>query len=778
MKKFFKIRESFAARTSMYIIIVVGIVFIATLSVSFYFSYKTVESSAMKNAEVTMAKTTLEMERLLSGISKMVDNIKLVVEDGNLPADTVYLLVRQIVANNTDIAGCAVAFEPYYFKDKGYYFSPFAYRQGDSVVVKQLGNPDYDYFTMEWYQIPKLLDKNFWTEPYYDEGGGESIVSTYSTILRNKNGEFIGVLTADISLDWLSTTVQNLKPYPNSYSFAIGCGGTFIVHPDKDKILNESIFSIALEDEDPTVMQSLGQKMVDGESGEAKIVRDDKLCYFFYAPIEQIGWSLAMVCPKDDIFADLSKMSQVVFNVALFGLLLILVFCRLTMQKVASPLKSFAASAKKVAHGDFNVALPEISSKDEMKELRDSFGYMQKELVHHMASLESTASAKEKIESELRIAHNIQQGMIPKTFPAFPTRTDLDIYASLDPAKEVGGDLYDFYIEGDLLYFIIGDVSGKGVPASLLMAVTRSLFRSNSAYLKKPADIVSSISNAITEGNDSNMFVTLFLGILNLKTGELRYCNAGHNHPVLLSDDTVSFFPMKPNIPIGLFHDFPYEDEVTQLANGAVLFCYTDGLTEAESETKELYGDDRLLAIMQGKQRYSSKRQVQVVLADVAKHVGKADQSDDLTILTITSKFSNYSEVLTLKNEMSEVETLKLAMDSFFEKVNVPPEMAMPLQLSMEEVIVNVIMYAYAGKPGTFEVELSECASVLTFVITDSGIPFNPAEKEDPDITLAAEDRQIGGLGVFLVKQLMDDVEYNRRNNQNILTLRKAINKK
>src|SRR5574344_1081057 len=205
MKKFFKIRESFAARTSMYIIIVVGIVFIATLSVSFYFSYKTVESSAMKNAEVTMAKTTLEMERLLSGISKILFNIKLVVEDGNLSADTVYLLVRQIVANNTDIAGCAVAFEPYYFKDKGYYFSPFAYRQGDSVVVKQLGNPDYDYFTMEWYQIPRLLDKNFWTEPYYDEGGGESIVSTYSTILRNKNGEFIGVLTADISLDWLST---------------------------------------------------------------------------------------------------------------------------------------------------------------------------------------------------------------------------------------------------------------------------------------------------------------------------------------------------------------------------------------------------------------------------------------------------------------------------------------------------------------------------------------------------------------------------------------------
>lgn len=775
MNKFFKIRESFAARTSLYIIIAVGLVFIVTLSVSFYYSYKTVESSALKNAEVSMEKTTLEMESLLSGISKMVDNVKFVIEEENISPDSIFSLVRGIVVDNNDVAGCAVAFEPYFFKNKGYYFSPFAARKGDTIEVMQLGNADYDYFTEEWYQIPKLLNRNFWSEPYFDDGGSDNIISTYSAILRDKEGRFIGVMTADISLDWLSSTVQALKPYPHSYSFAIGSGGTFIVHPDNDKIFNESIFSMALEDEDPSIMQSLGQKMVDGEFGEAMIAREGEMSYFFYAPIAHTGWSLAMVCPQDDIFADLTRMSRIVLYVALLGLLLVLVFCRLTMQRVASPLRSFASSAKEIARGDFNVLLPEIKSKDEMSKLRDSFGYMQKELVRYIASLESTVSAKEKIESELRIAHNIQQGMIPKTFPAFPTRTDLDIYACLDPAKEVGGDLYDFYIENDLLYFVIGDVSGKGVPASLLMAVTRSLFRSNSAYLKNPADIVSSLSTAVSEGNDTNMFVTLFLGILNLKTGELRYCNAGHNPPVLLRGGNVSFFPMEPNLPIGLFPDFPYKDQVAQLENGDVLFCYTDGLTEAESETKQLYGDDRLLAVLEGKHKLSSKRQVSLVLEDVAKHVGKADPSDDLTVLTITTKFSHYSEILELKNEMPSIEILKASLDTFLEKVKVPMEMAMPLQLAMEEAVANVIMYAYAGKEGLFKVELSECASILTFVITDNGIPFNPVEKDDPDVTLPAEERKIGGLGVYLVKQIMDEVEYNRRDGQNILTLIKSF---
>ncbi|MDD2594563.1 MAG: SpoIIE family protein phosphatase [Bacteroidales bacterium] len=776
MKLFYNIKHSFSARFSLYILILVGVVFLATLSITYINSYRTIENAARENAEITMEKTTLEIESLLSGLSKTVDNVARILQKEPFHPDSLYSIVREIVENNSDVIGSAIAFEPDHFRQKGYYYSPYAYREGDKVSVKQLGTVDYDYFTKEWYQIPKLLDRNYWTEPYYDEGGGEAVMCTYSSIMKDENGNFMGVVTVDISLDWLSNLVQSIKPYPNSYSFLIGCGGTYIVHRQKNRILNESIFSISYEEPDPSISQRIGQKMVDGETGEEIVMNDDYLAYIFYAPIENIGWSLAMVCPADDIFAELTRTSRTIGLYSIGGLLLIFVFCLIAIRRVTSPLKSFAVSAKKIAHGDFNVALPVIKSEDEMMELRNSFDYLQKELVRYMDSLQNTASAKEKIESELRIARQIQLGMIPKTFPAFPTRTDMDIYAILNPAKEVGGDLYDFYIDGDRLLFVIGDVSGKGVPASLLMAVTRSMFRSASAYLHSPAEIVSALSAAIVDSNDSNMFVTLFLGILNLKTGEINYCNAGHNPPVLLSSGNVGFFPVEPNIPLGLFEGFEYKEQNGVIPNGATLFCYTDGLTEAESETKELYGEDRLLKVLEDKELYTSKNQINAVYEDVRAHVGNADQSDDLTMLSITVFYKTISRKIVITNDLSEIETLKSTVDSFCEEVKISPELSMQLQLVLEEAVTNVILYAYPDKKGDIELELSQCNGHLTFVLSDRGIPYNPLEKEDPDVTLAAEERPIGGLGIYFIKQLMDEVGYNRNDGKNIFTMKKIQN--
>ena len=770
-----RINKSFSARFSLYIILLVGAVFIITFAVSYHYSYKTIENSARKNAEGLLNNTTLEIESLLVRMEKVVDNLKTVVEKGEISTDSLYSLVADVVKNNDEVIGSAIAFEPGYFKSKGYYFSPFAYRNGEEILTKQLGSPEYDYFIMEWYQIPKLLNRNYWTEPYYDEGGADVIMCTYSSIMSDKNGKFIGVFTIDISLSWLSDLVANLKPYENSYSFVIGNGGTYIVHRQANRILNESIFSISYQEPDPGISRRIGQKMVDGETGEEVIINDGYVAYVFYAPISNTGWSLAMVCPKDDVFVDLKFMNRILAGIAIGGLLLIFIFCARIIKNVTLPLKSFSTSAKQIAQGDFNVILPKIKSEDEMLELHDSFEYMQKELVHYINSLESTVSAKEKIESELRIARQIQLGMIPKTFPAFPSRSDLDIYAILYPAKEVGGDLYDFYIDDDKLYFIVGDVSGKGVPASLLMAVTRSLFRSISAYLKSPANIVSSLSSAIAESNDSNMFVTLFLAILDLKTGEINYCNAGHNPPVLLYNNEVSFFPVNPNIPIGLFNEFPYTEQKGYIPSGATLFCYTDGLTEAENETKKLYGDERMLKILQGKEQYTCKEQINTILEDIALHVGDAEQSDDLTILTISTFSSQIGRKIVFMNELSEIGKLREIINSVCKQMELPSDLSMNLQLVLEEAATNVILYAYNGEKGEIELNISKSGNRLEFIMSDSGVPFNPLKIEDPDVISDVEERPVGGLGIFLIKQLMDEVDYVRLNGKNILTIKKII---
>ena len=261
---------------------------------------------------------------------------------------------------------------------------------------------------------------------------------------------------------------------------------------------------------------------------------------------------------------------------------------------------------------------------------------MQQQLTNYIEQLKETTSAKERIESELRIAHDIQMGMIPKIFPPFPERDDVDLYAILYPAKEVGGDLYDFFIDSGKLYFAIGYVSGKGVPASLFMATTLSLFRSVAAFYHDPAKILISLNNSIAENNESNMFVTLFIGILDLTSGELVYCNAGHNPPIIIKPDgKPSYMETTPNVPAGLFMGFNYVSQELQVEKGTTIFIYTDGLTEAENIEKKLYGKEALLNVLERIDIFEPKYVIETVIAAVGVHVGEAEQSDDLTILTI-----------------------------------------------------------------------------------------------------------------------------------------------
>ena len=268
--------------------------------------------------------------------------------------------------------------------------------------------------------------------------------------------------------------------------------------------------------------------------------------------------------------------------------------------------------------------------------MHDSFEYLQHSLVQYIDELKSTTANKERIESELRIARAIQMGMIPKSFPAFPERDDITLSARLIPAKEVGGDLYDFFIENDKLYFIIGDVSGKGIPASLVMAVTCRLFRSVASYLDKPEDIITSLNNSLSEGNESSMFCTAFLGILDLKTGKLNYCNAGHNAPYIMeSNGNVYPIDVLPNLALGLFSGFPYEGQETYLTSDKRLYLFTDGVNEAENNDLEQFGDDKLISILKDNASNTPGRIIDFTLEEVKRHADGATQSDDITVMCI-----------------------------------------------------------------------------------------------------------------------------------------------
>jgi sigma-B regulation protein RsbU (phosphoserine phosphatase) len=347
----------------------------------------------------------------------------------------------------------------------------------------------------------------------------------------------------------------------------------------------------------------------------------------------------------------------------------------------------------------------------------------------------------------------------------------VDLFAVLEPAKEVGGDLYDFLLQDGQLFFAVGDVSGKGIPASLCMAVTRSIFRSAVQHLSDPVAIVTSINDSLSQDNDANMFVTLFVGVIDLATHHFRYCNAGHTPPVLFGETGPAFLKLKPNLAVGIRQGFVYKGAEMDLPQRETLFLYTDGLTEAMNNESDLYGNPRVIESLQRFTDATVKDMVQGMAGTVLDFAEGAEQSDDLTLLAI--RLLPHWTVVESRRE--NIEPLLAQMEAVLEKWEVPLKAARQIEVAFEELFVNVVHYAYPEAPGNIWVSFGESGGFIIFEIQDEGIPFDPTARPDPDISLPANERPIGGLGIFMVKKSMDEFSYSRQDGKNCVRVKKRI---
>ena len=634
MKQLFQLK-SFASRMSLYVLSFTLIVFAAMMALFYNYSRDKLTDYAVKYTHGQLQNIATEINGMLQTVETAVNQSVWMVEKDLSEPDSLYHIIHAVVDNNDLIVSSGIAFVPYYYKEKGKYFMPYVSRMNGKMEYTVLGNQSYDYPCMDWYQIPKLLKQEYWSEPYYDQGGGNFIMSTYSKPLYDKDGEVYAIFTANISLTQFTDMVAKLKPYSSSFTFLLSRNGSYITHRDLGKIMNETIFTDAFANHSEE-KEYVGREMLAGNTGTAKVTLDGKPAYTFYTSIPNIGWSVGNTCPADIILTELVTTSRHIVLFFLVAMLVLFIIIYAIIRRIVQPLSEFSKSARVIATGRFNVELPQVSSHDEIKTLHDSLVYMQQSLSDYVVELRDTTVAKERIESELYIAREIQMGMLPKIFPPFPERHDVDLFAVLRPAKEVGGDLYDFFIESDRLYFVIGDVSGKGVPASLFMAIARSLFRTFAPGELSPAAIVTKLNKAMSENNDSNMFITLIVGILDLQSGTLKLCNAGHNPPALiLPDGHVSLLELSKHMFVGIMDDFIYTDEEIHLEKGSKLFLYTDGITEAENEKKELLGEEKMLKILSAEAEKDIRSMTDKIIGSVDKHVQTAAASDDLTILII-----------------------------------------------------------------------------------------------------------------------------------------------
>lgn len=591
------------------------------------------------------------VRKALYGVEVAVMNSTDDLEEQLQSPATVFNALSDELQRNPQIVGFFACFEPDYYPSQGRSFQPYAFWHDNRIDTMQIARKGNDYLEDDWYGRAFAANSGYWSEPYMDDSGRDVLICSYSVPIHDHTGRKVGVFGADISLDWLHGQLKAIdKEYSLikgfmenkknadtlsilSSSIIIDSVGTIIAHYDKKRILKENFYESLRQQEDPASLQLL-ENMKAGKSGIDKATVDGLTHYVFYAPQEQTGWMMAIAVPRLVILLPVVMGCFLLSYIFFLALLAVFFICRTTIRRCTRPLQTLTESADEVAKGNFNAPLPDIKHNDEIRLLRDSFGNMQQSLSQYIDELKTTTAQKSAIESELAIARNIQMSMLPKAeFSSLDSK--LELHAMMNPAKEVGGDLYDYFVRDNRLYFCIGDVAGKGVPAALVMTTVCGAFRLLAESESEPQRVISRINDMLTRDNSMTIFVTFFAGVLNLDTGHLCYCNAGHKAPYMLSDsDPCSTLTVKRQLPVGAMPDVAYTQQEATLAPGTTLFLYTDGLDEAENAQRQMFGKERIQEVLRTTSP-EPKTLIGQMTQAVSHFVGDTEQSDDLTMLAL-----------------------------------------------------------------------------------------------------------------------------------------------
>lgn len=733
MKILFTKKSTFGAKVSMWVIGTASLVFIACFSLALIYNSNRILEEGHHKAE-------LEVDKAVDYVTEKIGDIKegsrnyafyYAIKTSKPSPEQVYESLEEYLQCNQNTNGAAIGFKKNEYPEFKNGFAPYVFRKGNQLVRMNIAD-HRDYFKDEWYK--KTLEKNEkrWNVP--DIGVIDNYICSYCVPLKNKQGRITGVLASDISLHELSKYVGKIHPYPSSQVFILDARQRFMVHADKN-LLKKNLLDTFKEADKKAKVSVFSEKMKRGERGMESFQADDMGEIFeYYAPVSNTGWTIVLECHANEIKKGMRSIRWMMIGISIIGLLVLFVVILLVVKRLTRPLEQFFEE-------------------------------------------------KGKIESELNIASKIQLAILPKNYPPFPDRKDIDIASILYPAKQVGGDFYYYFLYHDQVYFCIGDVSGKGVPASLFMAFACSLFRLTAHQEDNPSIIMQSMNNALNKSNDAGMFITFFVGILNLVDGKLTYCNAGHDAPILIDEKgKVEKIEVEPNLPIAIMPDFEYKNQETTLASGSMLLLYTDGITEAMNKDKKLYGEKRMIEFLKNHQFENAQSVVEGIHGDVKNYVNGYTQSDDITMVALKYTQDRTStkkrQQIILVNKVGEVKKLGPFMDTLTENAQLEESLVKKIRVALEEAVVNVISYAYPkGTEGTITVDASSDGKKITLTIADMGEPFDPTHVGEVDLEHKGEELPIGGLGIHMIRNIVDEMTYERVPGKNLLKLTKYINK-
>lgn len=493
---------------------------------------------------------------------------------------------------------------------------------------------------------------------------------------------------------------------------------------------------------------------------------NEEECLCMYTVFE--GYYIITIMPKNEAFfiKKASVYMLAFMEIIVFTILFIAIFI-LIKKLVVQNIRRINKSLSKIANGDLNITV-DVRDNEEFASLSNDINSTVETLKQYIEE------AKARFSKDLEIAKQIQHSSLPSVFPPYPNRKDFSIFANMYAAKEVGGDFYDFYlVDENHLAFVIADVSGKGIPGAMFMMTSKTLIKSHIESGLAVNDVFTNVNTQLCENNEAGMFVTAWMGILDLKTGIVKFANAGHNPPLIKhADGTFEYLKSKANFVLAGMEGIRYKEQEIQLEKGDKIYLYTDGVTEAHNDKNELYGEDRLLKCLNSVKDKSVDNICQKIKEDVELFVGTAEQFDDITMLCVSFNEETKDIAITVNPTMETVSQIAAFVEEEMEKLEISPKISMKLMIAVDEIYSNIIRYSGASE-ATIKIEKTE--KELYFWFIDNGKPYNPLDAEEPDITKSSEDRKIGGLGIFMVRKMLNNVEYKYIDGKNILKLTKVI---
>jgi sigma-B regulation protein RsbU (phosphoserine phosphatase) len=732
--------------------------------------------------EATVGAAVRNLEVRLSVLEESTELLAEIVQSGSYTEPELRAILWEAVDDRDDLFGAALALHPRFSSDPESGFAPYYYYRDGELAYSDLADEDYDYALRSWFREAASTERPVWTEPYYDEGGGNVHMVTYAVpMFREADGqrEVLGVVTADIKLDDLQYYLQRMELGKRGFGFMLSRSGRIIASPNPQDWLKPWAGTIQ-DAREASRWASLVTRVAAGEATSARVacfdLGDD--CTVRLAPLATTRWPVGAYYAEHEILAPLREYLTKNVLSQLLTLALLLIGITWVSRSITRPLRSLAAATVDIASGNFHTRLPATRRDDELGHLVQAFSLMQDNLRRYVEELQEQTASRNRLEGELNAATAIQMSMLPSGGHAHIVEDRFKLWAALRPAKSVGGDFYTFYQQGSHRLFVaVGDVSDKGVPAALFMARAMTLLQQYVVSELDAAAIMARLNDQLVEGNDNCMFVTLFIGWLDLVDLQMQFASGGHTAPALLRNARVTTLAQSDGPALGLAVGLEFPLNRVQLLPDDRLAVFTDGIDEAFNANQEQFGLQSINKILEGCGRRNLEATGHAILSAVDAHQGDVPQSDDITLLLLQPRGDGSKRTrITLVNDLGAVSTLQAWLGQLLGEAELADDILAEARLVAEEVVTNVFKYGQLspGEGVTITLELAGDRLLLDF--SDRGIPFDPlAEAERSQLGADIESAAIGGLGVHLIEGLTDEQHYRRADGENQLRLVKYL---